>query len=183
MSVFAERGYAGASIAEIAKGAGVAGSVIYDHFPSKAALHIELLENQGDAVIAYSAQALKDEPADQLTRRTISAFFEFVERHPFAWRMLFRDPPADPDIAAAHRRVQDRATQAIAALFATQAELHTSVSLPRAQVNEMLGETAKSAINGLAGWWWEHPEIPRSAVVGLAQDLLWTGLERLATIA
>jgi hypothetical protein len=44
----------------------------------------------------------------------VDAFFEFVEAHPFAWRLIFRDPPANPAIAAVHTRIHERATQGIA---------------------------------------------------------------------
>ena len=40
--VFAEHGYHGASIDEIARRSGVSPPVVYDHFESKKALHIEV---------------------------------------------------------------------------------------------------------------------------------------------
>ena len=43
-SVFAERGYLGASIDEISRRAGVSAPVIYDHFESKLDLYRRLLE-------------------------------------------------------------------------------------------------------------------------------------------
>ncbi|HEV2790334.1 MAG TPA: helix-turn-helix domain-containing protein, partial [Solirubrobacterales bacterium] len=42
--LFAERGYRGASIEEIARHSGVTPPVVYDHFPSKLGLYRELLE-------------------------------------------------------------------------------------------------------------------------------------------
>ena len=44
--VFAERGYAGASIDEIARRSGVTPPVVYDHFASKLALFTRLLERR-----------------------------------------------------------------------------------------------------------------------------------------
>jgi len=52
MDVFAERGYHGASIDEIARRSGVTPPVIYDHFESKAALHRRLLERTRDDLLA-----------------------------------------------------------------------------------------------------------------------------------
>ena len=180
--VFAERGYEGASIDEIAKAAGVTAPVIYHHFASKQALHAELLELHSEALVAQ-AQALgtahPPDSAGRLMRHTIEAFFAFVQEHPFAWRMLFRDPPSDPAVASTHRRLQADATRAIAELIAQAPELQLSAELERTEANEILAEAIKSAINGLAGWWWEHPETQREQLVATAMDLLWTGGERL----
>jgi AcrR family transcriptional regulator len=178
--VFAERGYQGASVTEIARRAGVVASVLYDHFPSKKELHIELLHRHTEALIARAASPVATSSAEELMRHSLERFFEFVEEHPFAARLLFRDPPTDPDVAAAQRQSQDRATQAIATLvgsFQPQAELLPA--LDRRTADQLLAEGIKSAVNGLAGWWYEHPEIPRSTIVTAAWTLLWSGLERL----
>lgn len=176
--MFAAEGYAGASIRQIAESAGVTIPVLYDHFASKKLLHLELLEQQGDALIAATSSVSGDSP-EALMRRSVEAFFAYVEAHPFAWRMLFREPPADPDIAAAHARVMVRARAAITTLFALTPRWHTSSSLSRDQQLDLLAEGTKSAINGLAAWWWEHREVPREEVVSIAMDLLFRGIERL----
>lgn len=178
--VFAERGYERASMAAIARAAGVVPSVIYDHFASKRELHIELLERHGQALIERAARALDVDSWEELFTLNVEAFYEVVEEDRFVWRMLFRDPPADPDIAAAHRGIQDRATAAIAGLLAMvepDAELLPGVE--RACANVIIAESIKSAINGLAGWWYEHRDVPREQIVTAARTLLWTGLEQL----
>jgi len=177
--VFAAEGYAGASIRRIASAAGVTIPVLYDHFPSKKDLHIELLEQEANALIAVTSAVQGDSPQAHM-RASVDAFFTYVEEHPYAWRMLFREPPTDPDIAAAHGRVMTRARASIVALLALTPRWDTSSSLNRAQQLEILAEGTKSAINGLAGWWWEHRDVPRDEVVGLAMDLLFTGIERMS---
>ncbi len=181
-ALFAERGYAGASMNEIAASAGVVVSVIYDHFPSKRALHIELLERHGDELIDTAVRRVRAESYAELFRASIEAFFEFVERDPFVWRLLFRDPPADPEVAAAWRGVQGRASRAIAALLASAVpEKELIEGLARERTNAMLAEAIKSTMDGLAGWWYEHREVPRGQVVAVAEQLIWIGLERTAT--
>lgn len=176
--VFAAEGYAGASIRQIAKAAGVTIPVLYDHFASKKQLQIELLEREGGALIAATSSVSAASP-EELMRRSVEAFFSYVEGHPFAWRMLFREPPTDPDIAAVHARVMARAREAIGELFALTPSWHASEAMSRDQQLELLAEGTKSAINGLAAWWWDHREVPRDAVIGVATDLLFRGIERL----
>lgn len=174
--VFAEHGYTGASVGEIARRAGVVASVIYDHFGSKRELHVELLQAHGDALIERSIAEVSGEAPYDLLRASIEAFYRFVEEDPFVWRFLFRDPPSDPEIAAAHRRVQERATEGIAALVARAApEVGAVLEIPAERATRMVAKASQAATQGLAEWWWEHPEVPREQVVELAVSVLWEG--------
>src|SRR4051794_17267947 len=116
--VFADRGYEAASLDEIAEAAQISKPVIYDHFESKKALHIELLELQTGELLEFMTQRASGEKTTEgQLSAGLAAFLEFVETHPYAWRMIFRDPTAaDADIEEAQRRVQSRATTAIAAM-------------------------------------------------------------------
>jgi AcrR family transcriptional regulator len=177
---FAEHGYERTSVEQIAVGAGIAKSVVYDHFPSKQVLHIALLRQQADALIAHAARRLDGESPEGLLRANTHAFFEFVEQHPFAWRMLFREPAEQPAIAKAHREIQREITEAIAQLVALGSDIHLTAPLPRSIANQLLAESIKSTNNTLAAWWWDHREITREQVTNFSLDLLWTGLRRLA---
>jgi AcrR family transcriptional regulator len=177
--VFAERGYADASIAEIAELAGIAKSVVYDHFRSKRELHIELLERHVEALLEHVIRPIETDSPEELLRASTEAFFTFVQEHPYAWRTLFLDPPADPEIAAVHQRVHANARAAIAALFAAGPQLELSLPMPREQANELLAQALKSANDGLAAWWYEHPEVPRERLVAISIDLVWRGLAQI----
>lgn len=180
VQVFAEHGYGAASMGEIAARAGVVPSVIYDHFGSKRELHIELLQMHGEALLERSIRRIEGAAPEELFRENVEAFYEFVEDDPFVWRFLFRDPPSDPEIAAAHRRIQDRATGAIAAVIEFAAPQVAAVDgIPLKRAAWMVAKASQSANNGLAEWWWEHREVPREEIVALATRLLWKGFERL----
>ena len=183
--VFAERGYNGASMGEIAARAGVVASVIYDHFGSKRELAVHLLELHGAALIERTIVELEPAPPRELVRTSIDLFFRFMEQDPFVWRFLFRDPPADAEIATAHKRIQSQATEGITAMIrgARQpAATLAGVEYERATV--MLAKTAQEGLQGLAKWWFENRDVPRDEVVAIADALLWEGfgtlLERTA---
>jgi AcrR family transcriptional regulator len=178
--VFAERGYAGASMAEIARRAGVVASVIYDHFPSKQALHIELLELHGGELIERSIARIEIGPPERMLRESIAAFYRLVEEDPFAWRFLFRDPPAEPAVVEVWRRIQDQATAGIAMLIEAGApEAEWAGGLSRSTAAWMLARASQGATNSLAAWWFEHREVSREQVTELALSLLWEGFERM----
>jgi AcrR family transcriptional regulator len=177
--LLAKRGYDGVSLEEIAVAAGITKAVVYDHFASKRALQSELLERQGSELLSHVGErvgAAGLDPLDQLAAG-IDAFFEFVESHPFAWRMVFRDPPADRELVALHARLQRQATGAIAALLAAGAP---DLAIEPLEL-ELAAEGVKWMTNGLAGWWYEHREVPREQVVDAALQVAWLGFGRLRT--
>jgi AcrR family transcriptional regulator len=175
---FAEHGYEGASIAQIAERAGVVASVIYDHFGSKRELYLELLATHARTLIERTTRPRSSATARELFEASLEAFYEFVETDPFVWRMLFRDPPAESSIEALHAEIQRRARDEIAALVASvRPGEHLIAGVDRDRTNSMLAEGIKAVNNGLAGWWYEHRDVPREQVVATARALLWTGLQ------
>lgn len=182
MEVFAERGYQEASMAEIARMAGITPAVIYDHFSSKAELQITLLERQTEELIAFVGAAVAADFEDTAARMRagVDAFFEFVEEHPYAWRMLFRDPPTDPAIVSTYRRIHQQATAGIAVFLRASAP-GALLEDPQAERDlEMFAEMLKMAQNGLAVWWYEHRDVPRRELVERVLEFCWIGFERIA---
>src|SRR3954470_23546436 len=91
LEVFAKRGYNGSSIDEIAQAAGISKALIYEHFPSKKDLHVSLLERHTQEIfIRLSQTADTDEPGEVRLRNGVSAFLEWVESNPVAFRLVFR---------------------------------------------------------------------------------------------
>ncbi len=179
--VFADRGYEAASLDEIADAAGISKPVIYDHFASKKELHMLLLDAQTADLLSFMTERVsRAATSEGQLEAGFDAFFEFVESHPFAWRMLFRDPTAaDSEIAALQRRIQVRATAAIAGLTAAQPVVEAPGDPERELLTEVVGQLLKTASNGLAAWWYEHREIPRQQLVEWMMSFAWVGLERL----
>src|SRR3712207_6171759 len=112
------RGYHGSSIDEIAHAAGISKALIYEHFPSKKDLHVSLLERHVQEIfIALARTADTDDPGEVRLRNGVGAFFEWVETHSRAFRLLFRDT-FEAEVADVLNRLQNQATGAIAALIA-----------------------------------------------------------------
>jgi AcrR family transcriptional regulator len=178
--VFAEQGYTGASMGEIANRAGVVASVIYDHFESKADLHVQLLQLHGESLIQRSIEAVEVGEPETMLRSSIELYFRLVEEDPFVWRFMFRDPPAEPEIAATWARIHDAATAGIAALLrAGGPDVEFFAGADAETAAWMLAKASQSATNGLAQWWFEHREVPREVLVELSTRLLWDGFEKL----
>jgi AcrR family transcriptional regulator len=181
MSVFAERGYDAASMSAIAAEAGITPAVIYDHFKSKAELQVELLSRETDAILMTVWEALADaapEPPATL-RAGFAAFFEWVENHPDAWRMLFRDAPTDRTVSRAYGKLGKRVTEAIGAMLRENAAPSIKQG-PGAETRiAMFAQILASAQTGLAFWWYANRNVPRERVVDGLFQFCWKGLEQL----
>jgi AcrR family transcriptional regulator len=182
MEVFAERGYPEASMAEIARAAGITPAVIYDHFASKAELQISLLERQTEELLVFVGSAVAGEFDDMAERFRVGvdAFFSFVEEHPYAWRMLFRDPPTDPAILSTYRQIHQQATAGITLFLRASAPPELLEGAAADRDLEMLAEMLKMAQNGLAVWWYDHRDVPRRELVDRVLEFCWLGFERIA---
>ena len=181
MELFAEHGYRATTMVQVAEAAGITPAVIYDHFPSKAALMIELLERHTRELLDFVGRALVEAPANPAAqmRAGVDAFFTYVEERRQTWRVLFRDPPTDPEVAAAYHRLNREATTGIA-LFLQRGDPNAVASYDDpGQTVEIFAEALKAAQNGLAEWWYDHPEVPREQVVDRLLDFAWGGLERI----
>src|SRR5918999_40370 len=78
--VFAERGYEGARVEQIADVAQVSPGLLYRHFEGKQELYEELLMLANRQLLTHLAQAAApDLPTDQRVLRGVEAFFGFVE--------------------------------------------------------------------------------------------------------
>jgi AcrR family transcriptional regulator len=179
LDVFAQRGYYGASMDEIAKRSGVTPPVLYDHFASKIELHKRLLERTREDLLAMWRRELAgDEPAAVRIPRALEAWARYVEEHPYTARMFFFETTGDPEAAAVHREIQDEARAALAAILASEAgAAELTRSLDEEEL-EMSAEVLRAGLAGLAIWWQDHPEVPRERIVQTAVNAVWIGLER-----
>jgi AcrR family transcriptional regulator len=178
--VIAARGFAEASVDEIVARAGVTTPVLYDHFPSKKALHLELLNAHSAALIRAVEAGIESAPSPaERFERAIDAVFTYVSSHEFSWRLLFRDAPADPQVAKRHRETQAQTTKTLADLLARDAADALVRDADREQGLEVIAELLKTGINGVVAWWYTHREVPRERLVGLVMDATWIGFERL----
>ena len=86
---FGRDGYRSTSVADIARDAGVGGTVTYAYFPNKEALFVAALDEDAAAVIGEGVTSIL-EASDPRAWRELLIFtlFDAVERHPLARRVL-----------------------------------------------------------------------------------------------
>lgn len=177
--LFAERGYRGASIEEIARRAGVTPPVVYDHFPSKLDLYRQLLEGH----FAQLREIWRRDfpgggPLAERAAHAVDAWFSYVEQHPGMARLLFREPSGDAKAEAVHAEVAAGSRAEVMKLFAIEPGAEEVAGSAAGEGLDMMWVVLRGVLQGLALWWVEHPEVPRRRVVATAMNSLWIGLER-----
>lgn len=177
---FAEVGYEAASVGRIAKAAGVARTVLYDHYASKQALFIELLASEQHELLSYLSEALNSSGStEQRWRALFDAFFRFVEEHPVAWAMMFpRRPPLDEEALYEIRQLRDEFNRMMVGVLA--ADVRRAGLQPDSIKARALFAIHRDALTAAAHWWQHHPEVPRAEMVDAAMAALWTGFGGLS---
>ncbi len=159
--LFARRGYDHASLDELAAQAGVTKPIVYRHFASKKALYLELLASHRDELLSTLAQGMRAPgPLAARIPQVAELWFAYVEEHPFAWAMLFNDVTGDPEIRTVHATMRETARDAVAGLLRAEGEIGLADDLI-----VPVAEIMRSAMTGLATWWLDHPDVPRSTLV------------------
>lgn len=169
--LFAERGYDGISTDDLVEAADISRPTFYAHFSGKRDLYRQLLRKHSKQMVGYMSDRVRTStgaPRQQMADVT-EAFFGFVQDNPFAWRMLFREPPSDRALSRGARRIHDQAT-------ANVAELLRRMSPPTGHMSEqrllLRAEALKSAQQGLAAWWYDHPEVSRRDIVATILSMI-----------
>lgn len=157
--LFAKRGYAGTRLSDIAAAAGVTKPMLYRHFDSKKALYLALLAQHRDDLPSFARRATGD-PAEARLGAILDAWLTYVQEHGYAWKMLFKDTGGDAEIQASRQAIQSRAREVMAALI----ENEPAISVGEHEI-EPLAEFLRAGGAGLALWWVDHPEVPRSVLL------------------
>lgn len=176
--LFAERGYEGTSMAEVARRAGVSKPVVYGLVRSKEELFHRCFERAADELAAGVAATAADHGDDlaALLRASALAFFRFIQAHGRAWEMLF-SLDAGGRTGAHVSEIRDRQARfAVALLRARAARSGIALEADRA---EAVAHGLNGAYEALAHWWRDNPEVAPETLADWLVDLVLPGIERL----
>jgi AcrR family transcriptional regulator len=181
MDTFAECGYHGAAMDEIARRSGVTPPVVYDHFASKPALHRRLLERTREELLAMWRENLSGERTlEEQVVQAFDAWARYVEAHPYAARMFFRETTGIVEISAMHREIAADANDALAEILGGLPGSNHLRAQGAPLAFAMASEVIRGGLTELAIWWSEHPEVLREQIVATAMNTVWIGFERVS---
>jgi len=168
--LFSERGYAGASMEELSRRAGVTKPVVYELFGSKDGLFRVCVDRAIERMAASIADAFRSETEPEARLRAGGlAFLRFAHDNRVAWDLMGMQGRF-ADQAASVRRSQ---AQLIRTLME---EIAPDGTDPREL--EAVAYAVNSAYEGAAHWMWEHPDVPVEELADWIVALLLPGLRR-----
>ena len=174
LDAFAAGGFHRTSMDEVAEAAGVTKPVLYQHFRSKRALFLELLDDVGGQLLdaITKATAAASGPREQV-EAGFTAYFRFVSERQSAFRLLFGSGSRrDEQFEVAARRVEEAIADAVAALI--EADIDT--------------EHRRLLANGIVGlaegtgrhWVRSGLDLDPDQVASRIAELAWAGLRGIA---
>jgi AcrR family transcriptional regulator len=92
-SVFAERGYEGTSVEEIAERAKVSKPILYEHFGGKEGLYAVIVDREMEYVVAVISRAIATGSPRERVEAAALAFLIYVRDHPHGFAVLSHDAP------------------------------------------------------------------------------------------
>jgi len=115
LELFAVRGYRATTMDDIAEAAGVTKPLVYQHFSSKRALYLELVDSIAqDLLTAVRGAVMRAEGPRQQVEMGFAAYFRLVISREAEFRLLYgRDNADDHELGRALRTVEDAIALAI----------------------------------------------------------------------
>jgi AcrR family transcriptional regulator len=119
LELFARRGYRATTMDDIAEAAGVTKPLVYQHFSSKRALYLELVDSIAqELLIAVRSAVTQAEGPRQQVEMGFAAYFRLVISREAEFRLLYgRDHADDKELGRALRTVEDALAKAIEPLI------------------------------------------------------------------
>jgi AcrR family transcriptional regulator len=178
LSLFAKHGFREVSVEAIAAAANITKPVLYDHFPSKQRLFLEVVREIRAKLMSLGATALSSgADRQQAVRAAVDAFFLFSEANPGAIRVLLTSPDDIKGLKRELNRIQDEVTVGLFRLLTEKvsADFPDTRKLPGLKFQV---EFIKQGMHGLAKWWPEQKQVSRSNLTDAVMNVIWKGISR-----
>jgi len=169
--LFARSGFHDTSMDDIAEAAGVTKPVLYQHFPSKRALYVELLEDTGRRLLARLAEATSRATSGrERVEAGFRAYFQFAVGDRSSFRLLFGTSiRSDPEFA----RTVESILQAVADTISTLIDLPTSDDQRRVLAYALVGMGESVGRRALTE---PGSEVDGDELAAWITELAWFGL-------
>lgn len=173
-TLFAERGFEGTSVEEIAAKAGVSKPVVYEHFGGKEGLYAVVVDREMQQLLHMVTGALTGGHPRELLEQAAFALLDYIEQYTDGFRILVRDSPVAQSTGTFASLISDIATQVEDILGTEFQNRGFDPELAPLYAQALVGMVA------LTGQWWLNARTPRKAEVAAhLVNLAWHGLQSL----
>jgi len=172
--LFAERGFDGASVEEIAIRAEVSKPVIYEHFGGKEGLYAVVVDREVRQLLEMMRGALTAGNPRALLEQATFALLDYIEQSSDGFRILVRDSPLGSASGSFVSIISDVATRVehiLAAEFRARGFDAKAAPIYAQMLVGMVGTTGQ--------WWLDARKPSKEVVAAHLVNLAWHGLSGL----
>jgi AcrR family transcriptional regulator len=173
--LFAERGYDGTSVEEVASRAGVSKPVVYEHFGGKEGLYAVVVDREVGRLLDTFTNALTGDNPRLLLEQATLAMLTYVEDQADGFRILVRESPVGLEKGGGFATIISDIASQVEHILAKQFKARGfETKLAPLYSQALVGMVA------LTGQWWLDNRKPkRDEVAAHLVNLAWNGLSQL----
>ncbi|MBB5962710.1 TetR family transcriptional regulator [Planomonospora venezuelensis] len=173
-TLFAEKGFDGTSVEEIAATANVSKPVVYEHFGGKEGVYAVVVDREMQKLLGMVTEALSASHALVKLERAALALLAYVEENSEGFRILVRDSHAASGTGTFASLINDIASQVEDVMVDEFVRRGYDPKLAPMYAQMLVGMVA------LTGQWWlDVRRPPREEVAAHLVNLAWNGLTGL----
>ena len=174
-SLFAEKGFEGTTVEEVAARAGVSKPVVYEHFGGKEGLYAVVVDREIERLLGTITAALTSSGSSHaLLEAAALALLDYIEGSSDGFRILVRDSPTGQSTGSFASLISDVASQVEHIMVAQFKARRLDPKAAPMYAQMLVGMVA------LTGQWWlENPKMKKTDVVAHLVNLAWNGLTGL----
>ncbi|MCX4550454.1 TetR/AcrR family transcriptional regulator [Streptomyces sp. NBC_01387] len=173
-TLFAEKGFEGTSVEEIAAKAGVSKPVVYEHFGGKEGLYAVVVDREMRQLLELVTGSLTAGHPRELCEQAAFALLDYIEEYTDGFRILVRDSPVAQSTGTFASLISD---------IATQVEDILGSEFKARGFDQKLAPLYAQALVGMVAltgqWWLDVRKPPKAEVAAHLVNLAWHGLENL----
>jgi AcrR family transcriptional regulator len=173
-SLFAEKGFDGTSIEEIAAHANVSKPVVYEHFGGKEGLYAVVVDREMSDLLDRLTRSLSSGHPRELAEQAALALLTYIEEETDGFRILSRDSSIAGTSGAFSSLLNDIANQAEYVLVREFGQRGISTRHAAMYAQMLVGMVALTGM-----WWLEERKPKREEVAAHLVNLAWNGLAHL----
>ena len=176
-ALFAEHGFGGVSMDDIAKASGITKPMLYAYFDSKEGLFAACAQVAGEQLRDQLREVSerRELAADQRLWEGIQLVFRFVEENHDSWLLLYPDGAlASGSIGSGAVAARDAMADLLTQLFMRTAR-ERGLSGDALSHVEAVAHTLTAATIAAASRWAKHEDEPRDVAALRLMNMLWMG--------
>jgi AcrR family transcriptional regulator len=170
--LFADKGFEGTTVEEIAAKANVSKPVVYEHFGGKEGLYAVVVDREIAALLGAITGALTTQMGGRETlERAALALLDYIETSTDGFRILVRDSPAGQSTGSFASLISD---------VASQVEHLLAAEFKRRKLDPKAAPLYAQMLVGMVAltgqWWLDSRKMKKADVAAHLVNLAWNGL-------